>query len=116
MNKLLLLFALAAGLHAQRALQPTQATAVASASATSVTSSVGLLASITVGTPIASATVKIYDLSSANCTGTPSNPLYTLTTPATAANPYQLVLNLQIQNGICVLSSSASQLITVNYN
>ena len=113
---LVLALAALANLEAQSVIQATQATALASASITSITSKSGTLLKIIVGTPIAAATLKVWDLSAANCTGSPSNPLYTITIPAAAGNPFELTPNVQITNGVCAIASSASMLITFQTN
>ena len=90
--------------------------AIASASITSVTTNAGILDKLIFGTEVASATFKVWDLSSANCTGSPSSPIFTFTLPSTVSNPFEVDPNLTIVNGICVQASSASELVTVLFH
>ncbi len=87
---------------------------IIAAATTSVKATAGTLRRITVTTEVASATIKLFDLASASCTGTPStNPKGVLTLPATIANPFTLEFQQAFANGICVLTSGATNLTVV---
>lgn len=95
---------------------PSTATVITAAATTAVKATAGTLRRITVTTEIASATIKLFDLASASCTGTPStNPKAVLTMPATVANPFTVEFQQSFANGICVLTSGATNL-TVIYD
>jgi len=90
--------------------------AVASTSATAVKATAGTVRRLIVGTGVASATVKLFDLASASCTGSPSGAKATLTLPSTLNNPFAIEVNASFTSGICVQDSSASLLLTVIYD
>lgn len=93
---------------------PSTATVITAAATTAVKATTGTLRRITVTTEIASATIKLFDLASASCTGTPStNPKAVLTMPATVANPFTVEFQQSFANGICVLTSGATNLTVV---
>lgn len=95
---------------------PSTATVIATAATTAVKATAGTLRRITVTTEVVSATIKLFDLASASCTGTPStNPKAVLTMPATVANPFTVEFQQSFANGICVLTSGATNL-TVIYD
>jgi len=89
---------------------------ITAAATTAVKATAGTLRRISVTTQVASATIKLFDLASASCTGTPStNPKGVLTLPATISNPFTLEFQQAFANGICVLTSGATNL-TVIYD
>jgi hypothetical protein len=93
------------------------ATVVSSTSATAVAATAATLRKIVVGTSVASGTIKLFDLASASCTGTPStNPKGTITIPSTVGMPFWLEFEATFSNGICVLESSASFVATFIFN
>lgn len=110
-----LALALWPALHADVTLSAMQSQALASGSITSIKDGRGVLGSIVIGTAVAAGTIKVWDLSAAKCTGSPSNPILTLTMPAAVANPVTLPLGMTLENGICVLESSASFNVTFLY-
>ena len=89
---------------------------VAATAATVVKATAGTVRRLIVGTGVASATVKLFDLASASCTGSPSGAKVTLTLPSTLANPFVIDVNSSFTSGICVQDSSASLLLTVVYD
>lgn len=95
---------------------PSTATVITAAATTAVKATAGTLRRITVTTEVVSATIKLFDLASASCTGTPStNPKAVLTLPATISNPFTVEFQQSFANGICVLTSGATNL-TVIYD
>ncbi len=95
---------------------PSSAAIIATAATTAVKATAGTLRRISVTTEIASATIKLFDLASASCTGTPStNPRGVLTLPSTVSNPFTVEFQESFVNGICVLTSGATNL-TVIYD
>jgi hypothetical protein len=95
---------------------PSSSAQIIAAATTAVKATAGTLRRITVTTEVASATIKLFDLASASCTGTPStNPKGVLTLPATISNPFTLEFQESFANGICVLTSGATNL-TVIYD
>lgn len=95
---------------------PSSSTVILVAATTAVKATAGTLRRITVTTEVVSSTIKLFDLASASCTGTPStNPKAILTMPATVANPFTLEFQQVFANGICVLTSGATNL-TVIYD
>jgi hypothetical protein len=95
---------------------PSNSAIIIAAATTSVKATAGTLRRVTVTTEVASATIKLFDLASASCTGTPStNPKAVLTLPATISNPFTVEFQQSFANGICVLTSGATNL-TVIYD
>lgn len=95
---------------------PSSSSVIIAAATTAVKATAGTLRRITVTTEVVSATIKLFDLASASCTGTPStNPKAVLTLPATVANPFTVEFQQSFANGICVLTSGATNL-TVIYD
>lgn len=93
---------------------PSSAAQIIAASTTSVKATSGILRRITVMTQVASATIKLFDLASASCTGTPStNPKGVITLPTTVGNPFTLDYSQTFTNGICVLTSAATNLVVI---
>lgn len=95
---------------------PSSSTMIIAAATTAVKATAGTLRRITVTTEVASATIKLFDLASASCTGTPStNPKAVFTLPAAINNPFTVEFQQSFVNGICVLTSGATNL-TVIYD
>jgi hypothetical protein len=89
---------------------------IIAAATTPVKATAGTLRRITVTTEVVSATIKLFDLASASCTGTPStNPKAVLTLPAAISNPFTVEFQQAFVNGICVLTSGVTNL-TVIYD
>jgi hypothetical protein len=114
---LALYLAAQADLHqSAQSIGPSSSSVIIAAATTAVKATAGTLRRITVTTEVASATIKLFDLASASCTGTPStNPKAVLTLPATIANPFTVEFQQPFTNGICVLTSGATNL-TVIYD
>lgn len=114
---LALYLAAQADLHqSAQSIGPSNSAMIIAAATTAVKATAGTLRRITVTTEVASATIKLFDLASASCTGTPStNPKAVLTMPATVANPFTVEFQQAFANGICVLTSGATNL-TVIYD
>lgn len=75
----------------------------------------GVLHSVVIGTGIAAATVKIYDIASAGCTGTPVSGLQSIITfPLTLTNPPAYDYHIVMANGVCVVTSGLTD-VTVVY-
>jgi hypothetical protein len=87
---------------------------IASATAQGVRNGGGFLLGINLNTS-ASGTIGIYDLTPANCTGTPSTNVIATLTIAATENARAIPFNVATQNGICVKASSASIDFTVSY-
>jgi hypothetical protein len=97
-------------------IQPSNSNVIIAAATTAVKATAGTLRRITVTTEVASATIKLFDLASASCTGTPStNPKAVITLPATISNPFTIEFQQSFANGICALTSGATNL-TVIYD
>jgi hypothetical protein len=87
---------------------------IIAAATTAVKATAGTLRRITVTTEVASATIKLFDLASASCTGTPStNPKAVITLPSTVSNPFTIEFQQSFANGICVLTSGATNLTVI---
>jgi hypothetical protein len=97
-------------------IQPSNSAMIIAAATTAVKATAGTLRRITVTTEVASATIKLFDLASASCTGTPStNPKAVITLPSTitAVNPFTLEFQQSFVNGLCVLTSGATNLTVI---
>src|SRR6266436_6361589 len=90
------------------------ATVISTATTTAVKATAGTLRRVTVTTQVANATIKLFDLASGSCTGTPStNPKALLTLPATVGIPFTLEFQQPFANGICALTSGATNLTVI---
>ena len=95
---------------------PSSSAVIIAAATTAVKATAGTLRRIDLTTGVANATIKLFDLASASCTGTPStNPKGVITLPAAISNPFTLEYQESFVNGICVLTSGATNL-TVIYD
>lgn len=86
---------------------------ITTATTTTVKSTSGTLHRVVVNTPVASATIKVFNLAGASCTGTPStNAVAVITIPSTitSESPFFQEYNYTMSNGICVLTSGATDL------
>ncbi len=81
-----------------------------SATTTTLTVVPSTLNRVTVNTPVASATVKVYDATSA--TGT---PIATISCPATLANPFSVDFQVPMNVGITVVTSGATD-VTIGWS
>ena len=89
-------------------------TNITTATTTTVKGSPGVLRRIIVGTGVASATVKLFNVASGSCSGTPgSGAAGVITLPSTLGNPFSLELNQAFSAGICVVTSGATNLIVI---
>jgi hypothetical protein len=94
-----------------------QSNVIISATTTTVKATGGTLRRVIVTTPIASGTVKLFDLASASCTGTPStNPKAIISIPSAVGNPFYLEFQQSFTNGICALTSTGTWNLTVIYD
>jgi hypothetical protein len=88
-----------------------------STSATSVIDGPAVLHTMTVNTAGASSVITLFNLSAANCTGTPStNKIGTYTLPASGVLPGSLLYDLNVSNGICVQDGTAASDKTIVYS
>lgn len=95
-------------------LSASSASVISTAATTAVKATGGTLRRISVTTQVANATIKLFDLVGASCTGTPStNPRAVITMPATVGIPFSLEFQQSFANGICVLTSGATNLTVV---
>jgi len=87
---------------------------IAAATTTTVKGTAGILRRIVVGTGVASATVKLFDVASASCSGTPgSGAAGVITLPSTLANPFSMEFNQTFSAGICVVTSGATNVTVI---
>jgi hypothetical protein len=84
-------------------------TNITTATTTAVKGTAGVLRRVVVGTSVASATIKLFNVASVACTGTPgSGASGVITLPATVGNPFSIELNQTFSAGICVVTSGAT--------
>lgn len=81
-------------------------THVTGTTATAVKASTGTLVSLNVNTP-AAGTISVFDLASANCTGTPATNVVAVITGTATAPLGTFFYNATLNNGICVKASVA---------
>jgi hypothetical protein len=87
---------------------------ITAAATTTVKGSAGVLRRVLVGTGVASATVKLFNVASGACSGTPgSGAAGVITLPSTLSNPFALEINQAFSAGICVVTSGATNVIVV---
>jgi len=76
---------------------------------TVVKATAGILHSVAVNTEVANATIRVLNLASAGCTGSPTTPTIALITlPATISNPVSQIYDISASAGICVVASGAT--------
>jgi hypothetical protein len=86
-------------------------TNITAAATTTVKATTGILRRIVVGTGVASATVKLFNIAGASCSGTPgSGAAGVITLPSTLTNPFSLEFNQVFSTGICVVTSGATNI------
>ena len=96
------------------ALAGSSGTNITTAATTAEKGTAGTLRRVIVGTGVASATVKLFNVASASCSGTPgSGAMGVITLPSTLTNPFSLELNQTYSAGICVVTSGATNLIVI---
>jgi hypothetical protein len=84
---------------------------ITAAATTTVKGTAGILRRIVVGTGVASATIKLFNVAAASCSGTPgSGATGVITLPSTLANPFTLEFNQSFSAGICVVTSGATNI------
>ncbi len=89
-------------------------TNIVTAATTTVKATAGVLRRLIIGTGIASATVKLFNVAGGSCSGTPaSGAAGVITIPATLGNPVSLELNQTFGAGICVVTSAATNVIVI---
>jgi hypothetical protein len=87
---------------------------ITAAATTNVKGSAGILRRLMIGTGVASATVKLFNVASGSCSGTPgSGASGVITLPSTLGNPFSLEVNQAFSAGICVVTSGATNLIVI---
>ncbi|HKW96607.1 MAG TPA: hypothetical protein VJN43_02690 [Bryobacteraceae bacterium] len=87
---------------------------VTAAATTAVKGTAGILRRIVVGTGVASATIKLFNVAAASCSGTPgSGAMGVITLPSTLANPFSLEFNQTFSAGICVVTSGATNVTVI---
>ena len=87
---------------------------ITAAATTNVKGTPGILRRIIVGTGVASATVKLFNVAAASCSGTPgSGAMGVITLPSTLANPFSLEFNQTFSAGICVVTSGATNITVI---
>jgi hypothetical protein len=87
---------------------------ITTATTTTVKSTAGTLRRVIVGTGVAAATVKLFNVAGASCTSTPgSGALGVLTIPATVSNPFFIDYMQTFSAGICVVTSGATNVTVI---
>jgi len=87
---------------------------ITSATTTAVKGTAGILRRVVVGTGVTSATVKLFNVASGSCSGTPgSGAAGVITLPSTLSNPFTLEINQAFSAGICVVTSGATNLLVI---
>lgn len=87
---------------------------ITAAATTAVKATSGILRRVIVGTGVASATIKLFNVAGASCTGTPgSGASGIVSLPATLGNPFTLEFNQIFNAGICVVTSGATNITIV---
>src|SRR4029077_13055584 len=86
-------------------------TNITTAATTNIKGTPGILRRIVVGTGVASATIKLFNVAAASCSGTPgSGAMGVITLPSTLTNPFTLEFNQSFSAGICVVTSGATNI------
>lgn len=87
---------------------------ITAAATTTVKATTGILRRIIVGTGVASATVKLFNIAGASCSGTPgSGASGVITLPSSLTNPFSLEFNQVFSAGICVVTSGATNIMVI---
>jgi hypothetical protein len=89
-------------------------TNITAAATTTVKGTAGILRRVVVGTGVASATVKLFNVAAGSCSGTPgSGASGVITLPSTLTNPFALEFNQTFSAGICVVTSGVTNVIVI---
>ncbi len=87
---------------------------ITTATTTTVKGTAGVLRRVVIGTGVASATVKLFNVAAGSCSGTPgSGAAGVVTVPSTLGNPLSLEINQTFSAGICVVTSAATNVIVI---
>ena len=87
---------------------------ITAAATTTVKATAGILRRVIVGTGVTSATVKLFNIAGASCSGTPgSGAAGVITLPSTLTNPFSLEFNQVFGAGICVVTSGATNITVI---
>ena len=87
---------------------------ITAATTTTVKATTGILRRIIVGTGVASATVKLFNIAGTSCSGTPgSGAAGVITLPSTLTNPFSLEFNQVFSAGICIVASGATNIVVI---
>ena len=106
--------ALATDTSGRLALGGSSGTNITAAATTAVKGTPGILRRIVVGTGVASATVKLFNVAAASCSGTPgSGAAGVMTLPSTLGNPFSMEFNQTFSAGICVVTSGATNITVI---
>lgn len=88
-------------------------TNISTATTTTVKGTAGILHRIILGTPVASATIKLFDVASGSCSGTPgsgADAVLTIGSSVTAFIPASIVVDATFSAGICVVTSGTTNI------
>lgn len=90
---------------------------ITSATTTVVKATQGVVRRVVIQTLVGGATIKLYDIASAGCTGTPASGLFgiiTLPATITTANPFSLdYYGTAFSAGLCVVTSGSTDILVV---
>jgi hypothetical protein len=87
---------------------------ILTATTTTVKATAGVLRRIVVGTGVASATIKLFNVAGASCSGTPgSGAAGVIPLPTTLGNPFSVEFNQSFSAGICVVTSGATNITAI---
>ena len=87
---------------------------ITTATTTAVKGTAGVLRRVVIGTGVASATVKLFNVAAGSCSGTPgSGASGVITVPSTLGNAVSLEINQTFSAGICVVTSAATNVIVI---
>jgi hypothetical protein len=84
---------------------------ITTATTTVCKATAGILHRIVVNTAVASATIKIFNVASGSCVGTPgSGGAGVITLPSTVGNPFFVDYNMTMNAGVCIVTSGATDI------
>lgn len=86
---------------------------ITAAGTTAVKGSPGVLRRVVLATGVASATVKLFNVGPDGCTGTPRSGAAGVITLRAQLDPFSLEINQTFSAGICVVTSSATNIIVI---
>ena len=87
---------------------------ISSATTTTVKPALGFLHTVTINGGTAGI-VTLYDIAGVGCTGTPASGKFATIETIGATNPTTLTYDLEVQNGLCVVTAAATD-VTVSFN